>query len=210
MKRFRVKVCGITRPEDAAVAIELGCDMIGMILSRTSPRFVVNQKALAVTRLVPSIVAKVGVFVGAEVDTILRMADRLKLDFVQLHGGESESTAAQLQASGVKVIRVFHIEAESDWKTVARSRADLKMVDHKTDKMPGGTGKPFNWNLVPGAAVSNLVLAGGISEKNVAEGVKLFDPVMVDVNSSVETSPGLKSAARLKRFFKECDRLRYG
>jgi len=93
---------------------------------------------------------------------------------------------------------------------VVRSKADLRLLDHRTDHQRGGTGETFDWSIRPKGKLDNLVLAGGIDVDNVAEGIRLFDPLVVDVNSGVESRPGIKSPSKLKAFFAECDRIRYG
>lgn len=210
MKRFRVKVCGITRPKDARLAVELGADMIGMIFYRRSPRFINQKLAGQIVRAIPPVVSWVGVFVDEPIEKMLRLADRLCLDCVQLHGNESAECVSRLQQEGYRVIKAFRIRRQKDYQRVVQSRADLCLLDHATEHQKGGTGVAFDWRIRPKRKIGNLVLAGGISADNVARGVKLFDPVMVDVNSGVESKPGVKSTARLKAFFAECDRIRYG
>jgi phosphoribosylanthranilate isomerase len=210
MKKFRIKVCGITRPEDADLVARLGGDMVGFIFYTRSPRFVSKQQALKILAVLPPVVARVGVFVANGIDRILRGAERLHLDYVQLHGEVAPSQIVQVQKEGYRVIRSFSIRERADYNPVLASLADLCLLDHQTDQLPGGTGQAFDWSLRPPRKIPNLMLAGGITVKNVRRGVKLFDPMVIDVNSGVESTPGTKSAAKLRRFFKECDRLRYG
>ncbi len=210
MKRLRIKVCGMMRPEDAALVAKLGADMVGMIFYRKSPRFINQKRANEIIRAMPTTVGRVGVFVDEEIDRIIQVADKLKLDYVQLHGHESVSQIAELQKHGHRVIKAFAIAKADDYEAVISSTADLCLLDRRTKKQQGGTGKQFDWGIRPRRKLSNLVLAGGISAANVAEGVRLFDPLVVDVNSGVESQPGVKSVRKLRRFFAECDRIRYG
>ena len=210
MKKFRLKVCGITRPPDAALCAELGADMIGLIFYRRSPRFVSQAKAREIVSSLPPVVNKVGVFVDEKIDRVLQVAERLRLDFVQLHGSEPAGEVAHLQKHGYKVIKSLHVRVKADYRQVLASRADLCLLDNRIDRLAGGTGQAFDWSLRPPRRISNLVLAGGITIDNVRRGVEQFDPVVVDVNSGVEDSPGVKSADRLRAFFEECDRIRYG
>lgn len=210
MNRFRVKVCGMTRPNDAALAARLGADLIGMIFYRKSQRFVSQKAARAIRSALPSVVARVGVFVDEEITSVLRVADKLKLDYVQLHGREPPAHVAKLQREGFRVIKAFAIRTRDDYRTVATSRADLCLLDHRTEKLVGGTGETFDWSIRSKRKIDNLVLAGGIGVDNVARGVELFAPLVVDVNSGVETRPGIKSSKRLRAFMAECDRIRYG
>jgi len=210
MKRIRVKVCGITRPSDALLATELGADMIGLIFYRKSSRWVTQTQARRIIAELPPIVSRVGVYVDEDIDTILRRASKLHLDFIQLHGREPKSYITRLQREGLKVIRSFSVKKRSDYRDVVASRADLCLLDNSTDAKLGGTGSTFDWTLIPPRKIPNLVLAGGINADNVSKGVKLFGPLVVDVNSGVEMRPGEKSRAKLKRFFEKCDRMRYG
>jgi phosphoribosylanthranilate isomerase len=210
VKQFQVKVCGITRPGDALLAAELGADLIGLIFYRKSPRWVSQRLAAELIRALPPTVSRVGLFVDESVDKMLRVASALRLDYVQLHGNEAVSDITKLQQAGFRVIKAFSISHRDDFVAVENSKADLRLVDHKTINLPGGTGVPFDWSLKPRRKIANLMLAGGISIDNLARGVELFSPMVVDVNSGVESKPGVKSKARLKAFFAECDRLRYG
>ena len=210
MKRFRVKVCGLTRPQDAHLASELGVDMIGLIFYRRSPRFVTRRLAGGIVRTLPPTVARVGVFVDESLEKILLLADRLRLDYIQLHGDEPAGHITGLQKRGYRVIKAFAIQSRKDYQAVEQCRADLRLLDHRTRTMAGGTGQAFDWALRPRRKLKNLVLAGGINTDNVADGVRLFDPLVVDVSSGVESGPGIKSAAKLKAFLAECDRIRYG
>ncbi len=210
MKRFRVKVCGITRPLDGVRAAELGADMIGMIFVKRSPRHVSVRMAQSITRELPPIVQTVGVFADNSTDDVFRVAERVHLDLVQLSGSEPRSMIQRIQKAGYRVIKGFSIRNTEDWKIAGESTADLIMVDNALSGRLGGTGRPFDWKIMPRLRIKNLVLAGGIGETNLVEGVRRFGPLLLDVNSGVETRPGIKSHEKLKRFFKLCDELRYG
>lgn len=210
MKRFRIKVCGVTRPGDAALAAELGVDLIGLIFYRKSPRWVNRRQASDIIAVLSPTVGRVGVFVNESCEKVLRVATTLRLDYVQLHGDEPVSYIVRVQKAGFRVIKAFSINHRGDFMAAEKSKADLRLIDHKTSDQPGGTGEKFNWTLRPRRKIANLILAGGINVDNVARGVELFDPIVIDVNSGVESKPGVKSKARLKAFFEECDRLRYG
>lgn len=210
MKRFRIKVCGITRPADADRVAELGGDMIGLIFHRPSPRFLTIAKAKEISRAVSPILDKVGVFVDENVETILRIAEKLRLSTVQLHGNEPAKDISRLKREGYRVIKVFGVKKRDDFLRLHHSRADLVLLDRISPDQRGGSGKRFDWSLLPKRRINNLMLAGGINSENVSEGVKLFDPLVVDVNSGVENRPGIKSSKKLKVFFAVCDRLRYG
>jgi len=210
MNHFKIKVCGITRPEDASLVAELGGDMIGLIFYRRSPRAVTIAQARAVVAAIPPTVSRVGVFVGDSVALILRRAEQLNLDYAQLHGEYRATDVTKLKVAGLRVIQVFQIVSASDYRSVTSSRADLILLDNAAPGLQGGTGEAFDWTLKPPRSIKNLVLAGGINAGNVEQGVRTFNPLVVDVNSGVESQPGVKSSRKLRQFFTECNRIRYG
>jgi len=209
VKTFRIKVCGITHVDDALSAAELGADMIGMIFYRPSPRFLTVKKARAILQSLPPTVRPVGVFVDESLERVISLGTRLRLDFIQLHGNEPVGHVRALQKAGLGVIKAFHVRTQADYRRLYMSRADLVLIDNASSELPGGTGRAFDWSVRPPRPISNLVLAGGLSARNVAEGVKRFKPLVVDVNSGVEDSPGVKSHIKMREFFKMCNRLRY-
>ena len=140
---------------------------------------------------------------------MLSIATKLNLDFIQLHGRESAKVIQQLKAQNFKVINSVHISKTSDYEDLKTSKADLLMIDNRTTALRGGTGKQFDWTLRPKSKIKNLVLSGGLNEKNLSEGIRLFAPLLVDINSGVETKPGIKSKQKLISFFKTANRLRY-
>ncbi|MDH3891569.1 MAG: phosphoribosylanthranilate isomerase [candidate division Zixibacteria bacterium] len=208
MTSFRVKVCGITRPGDGLMATEVGAELIGMIFYRRSPRFVQPHEAEAIISELPRAVARVGVFVDEPVQSLLELAVRLDLDYVQLHGNESDDQIDQVRREGFEVIKAFRILGLADWESLYSSSADLVMVDNATAELKGGTGRTFDWSIEPPRPVTNLVLSGGLTVDNIEDGVARFDPAIVDVNSGVESSPGVKSKAMLIEFMGKCDRIR--
>jgi len=210
MKHFRIKVCGITRPRDAILAAELGTDLIGMIFYRRSPRNITIKEAKAIVDVLPPTVGRVGVFVDEDPDKIIRIAKRLWLDFIQLSGDESAADIRMLKSHGLKVIKVFHGVERGTILRMRKSQAKLVMVDNGSNGLRGGTGHTFDWAHAKLDGIDNLALAGGINYANVTAGVKQFNPLLVDVNSGVESSPGIKSKTKLQRFFNVCNRLRYG
>lgn len=209
-RRPLVKVCGITRPQDAKLVEKLGGDLIGLIRHRPSPRFVSLADARTIVSGVSPALRRVGVFVDEKLERVLDVARKLRLDFVQLHGNETTAYVRSLQQAGFKVIKAFAVRQARDYERVLRSRADLVLLDHKTEKLAGGTGEAFDWRLKPNRKIPNLALAGGISTTNLAEGMATFDPMVVDVNSQVESKPGAKSPAKLRAFFNEYRRIVHG
>lgn len=210
MRRFKVKVCGITRRLDADRVAELGGDMIGFVFYRRSPRFVTQTQARQISLDAAPTLDRVGVFVDEKIDTVLRMSEKVRLSWVQLHGNEPASHISKLQKAGYRVIKAFSVTSPDGFKKLERSRADMVMIDRITANRPGGSGLTFDWSLRPRKRIPNLILAGGVTVRNLARGMSLYDPLVVDVNSGVESSPGVKSARKLRQFFAACDQLRYG
>ena len=207
---LKIKVCGLTRPSDAVLAARLGADFAGMIFFRRSPRFVTIGQARKIVKALPPVVNRVGVFVNEDVERILTLAARLRLDWVQLHGDEPARDIVRLQKNNLKVIKAFRISERGDYRPVLSSGADLVLFDNALPDMPGGTGKRFDWTLKPPRRFDNVVLAGGVDVANLSEGIRRFRPLVVDVNSGVETSPGIKSPVKMRAFFKKANGLRYG
>ncbi len=204
MSYVQIKICGITRPKDALLAAELGADMIGMIFYAGSKRCVDVSTAKRIVADLPPTVDSVGVFVDEKPAQMLRIADQLCLDWLQLHGRETNATIRQLQRAGFRVIKAFGVNEGTDWTKIADSPADLKMLDNGT----GGTGSAFDWSHIPKKRFKDIILAGGINSRNVVEALRRVRPLVIDVNSGVESAPGVKSPARLKQFFKVVNRER--
>lgn len=186
------------------MAAELGADMIGLIFYRRSPRFVRLPIAREIISELPPAVMRVGVFVNEPIESILRRAEQLRLDWVQLHGNESKRVIKSCQRSGLRVIKVFTVTSDFDRNYLLSSPADLVLVDNAG----GGSGRTFDWQQLPKHPVPNLVLAGGINADNLKEGVEHFAPSVVDVNSGVESAPGVKSPRKLRDFMKICYQIR--
>jgi phosphoribosylanthranilate isomerase len=210
MKRFAVKVCGITRAQDASLAARSGADMIGLIFYRRSPRFVSLGQAEAILKVVPPLVHRVGVFVDEDPRHVVAIAQKLQLDFVQVHGSISGLQIGFIRRAGFKVIRSFTVRREIDYSAVEKSPADLKLLDNSSAGLPGGTGRVFDWSINPRRRIVRLMIAGGITRDNVAEAVRIFRPTAIDVNSGVESRPGIKSSAKLRAFMERCNEIRYG
>ena len=205
MRHFQIKVCGITRTSDALLAARLGADMIGLIFHEDSPRNITLTQAKKISAALPATIDRVGVFVDRPVESILTMAEQVQLDVVQFHGPCSRKEIKRLHDCGLKVIQAFTLSGRSDWKRLADSKADMIMIDNSR-----GQGISFESIPPPPRSLTNLILSGGVSIQNISEGVDKFRPAVVDVNSSVESRPGVKSRVKLEQFFRKCNELRYG
>ncbi len=210
MYDFKVKVCGITREKDALAAVKYGADILGFIFYKKSPRFVSVVKANKIISVIPPTVIRVGVFVNEDKIKVLKTAQNLQLDFIQLSGNEPQSDIRFLLKNGFKIIKTIAVATQNDIEKVKKFDVDVIHLDCADTKLYGGSGKQFNWNLKLPKSLKNIMLAGGINSGNVAKGIKKFKPLIIDVNSGVEFKPGYKSEKLLQEFFKRVNKIRYG
>ena len=193
-----VKICGITRREDAEAAVELGASALGFIFWSGTPRLVDPEKVRVIVNGLPPFVTPVGVFVNQDPDTINRLVDRARLGAVQLHGDETPEQAAAIERPVIK-----SVAGDADHSSLAKwpSRVTL-LVDAHDPVRRGGTGRTADWNGAALLAASRrIVLAGGLRPQNLAEAVARVRPFGIDVSSGVESSPGVKDVNRLKALF---------
>ena len=210
MHNLYVKVCGITRLIDATRAEKFGANLLGFIFYKNSPRYISPTKAKNIIKKLSPVTSRVGVFVNEDNNKILKIAQNLSLDFIQLSGHESSRDVSYLLKQGFKVIKTIHVSTQSELQKIKKISADIIHLDTADKKLYGGSGKQFNWNLTLSKSHKNIMLAGGIKSDNVLDGIKRFNPLIVDVNSGVELKPGMKSEKMLKEFFKKVNRYRNG
>jgi len=196
--RTRVKVCGITRRSDAELAISLGVDAIGMILHADSPRVIALEQAQQIRAIVPAFVSLVGVFVNASQDLVNRTSDQLGLDLVQLHGSEDNAFGESLNRPFIKAIRAKSAEQVAESVTQFQSARAL-LLDPYVKGQAGGTGHRLESGLWPKSSDQPLILAGGLSPQNLDNAMAVFQPFAVDLNSGVESAPGVKDHALLEQ-----------
>ncbi len=197
--RTRIKICGITDPSHAAHAVSWGVDAIGMILHANSPRVITNQQATKIRDVVPAFVSLVGVFVDAERELVEQSCQRIGLDFVQLHGSETIEYAQSLSRPYIKAIRAKTAEQVShDFSAYPSAKAVL--LDPYVKGKHGGTGELLDTLLWPSDTHTQaLILAGGLSADNVAERIGQLSPFAVDLNSGLESEPGIKDPMLVRR-----------
>ncbi len=199
MKELFVKICGITRVQDAELAAGLGASALGFVFWPNSPRSVDVETAKTIAANVPATVLKVGVFVDQPVEEVARIMDEVGLDVAQLHGHESPEYCRELKGTIFKSVGMtdngsVHIDA-FDSNVVL-------LVDAHDPTRFGGTGKTVNWDSAREiAATRRTILAGGLNTANVKLAVRSVRPYGVDVSSGVESSPGVKDPTRLRTFF---------
>jgi len=198
----RVKVCGITRLEDAELAVEHGAWALGFILWEPSPRAADPAVAAGIARAMRRRAELVGVFVNASLDDVARAADALGLTHLQLHGDEGPAFATEARRrTGCKVIKAARIASGADLQALERYRTDFHLLDTRVEGKQGGTGESWDWELA-GHRRSTIpaILSGGLTAENVADGIAAVRPYAVDVASGVEASPGIKDPEKVQAF----------
>ncbi|HWW91918.1 MAG TPA: phosphoribosylanthranilate isomerase [Vicinamibacteria bacterium] len=201
MSRVLVKICGITSPGDARLAVEAGADALGFVFWPGSPRRVDPETARRIGAGLPPFVWRVGVFVDADQETLAATADAAGLDLLQLHGDEPPEAFAGLNRRALKALRVgggFSPEMARPYE----GRAAGLLLDTQEGGAPGGTGRSFDWSRARGLGerVGFLMLAGGLTPENVADAIAVVRPHAVDVSSGVESAPGRKDPRRVRAF----------
>jgi phosphoribosylanthranilate isomerase len=197
VRAVKVKICGVTRLEDALLATRLGADALGFNFWPRSKRHLPAADARAIVRRLPPYVTAVGVFVDASREEILRAVEQSGVNAVQLHGDEPPALCASLPVPVVKAIRVADAHALA---LLASYEVSGFLLDAPGPGY-GGTGQTFDWAIAVEAAASvPVLLAGGLTPENVAEAIRVVRPWGVDVASGVESSPGVKDADKLRRF----------
>ena len=195
-----VKVCGITNVADARVAAEAGADAVGFIFAE-SPRQVSVGEARGISAALPEDVLKVGVFVNAPPEEVLRVAREVGLDLAQLHGDETPDAVAAIKAGGLPVMKALRVRNADDLADVERFDADLFLLDAYSEKARGGTGERFDWGVAKSLkGRGNIVVSGGLAPENVREALDFFEPYGVDASSSLEDAPGKKNEDSVRRF----------
>lgn len=204
--RTRVKICGITRVEDALAAAEAGADAIGLVFYARSPRAVGIEQARAIVAALPPFVSVVGLFVDARPEAVRAVLDALPIDLLQFHGDEC---GADCGGFGRPYLKAIKMRADVDVAAYARAYPDAAgfLLDAHQEGVAGGTGQRFDWTQVPRDFDRPLILAGGLEPGNVAEAIRRVRPYGVDVSSGVERSKGIKDAAKISAFLKEVQRV---
>jgi phosphoribosylanthranilate isomerase len=204
----QVKICGITRPEDAELAVSLGAWAIGLIFHEPSPRAVEMATAEAIGAEFKRQVEVTGVFVNRTLDEVAEIADRCSLTIVQLHGDEGPVYCAEIaRRTGAKVMKAARVrDAESLQALQAFRGVDFHLVDAHHPDLFGGTGETFDWTLLQKRRSKvPLVLSGGLTPDNVADGIRATHPWGVDSASGTEASPGVKDPAKVEAFFRAAE-----
>ena len=196
----KVKICGITRLEDALQAVQAGADALGFVFHNNSPRYLPPEKAAAIIRELPPFVQAVGLFVNSEVDFVNDISDLCRLDLVQLHGDETPQYCDLVRR---RVIKAFRVKDINSLDSVKNYRVAGILLDAYSPRAYGGTGFSFNWDVVGNVAgCGPIILAGGLNPENAREAVERVRPYALDVSSGVEASPGIKDPEKVAAFIR--------
>ncbi|MCM8789814.1 MAG: phosphoribosylanthranilate isomerase, partial [Candidatus Omnitrophica bacterium] len=199
----KVKICGITNLEDAKAALKAGCDALGFVFYRKSPRYIEPEKAKEIIKGIPQSAVKIGVFVNEKLKNIKDVAKECRLNFLQFHGDESPEFCAKFKDH--KIIKAFRVkDRRIDLKKILKYKTSAYLFDTFEKSNFGGTGKRFNWKFLSG--IDNIskpvFLSGGLNEKNIKEALTAVHPDWVDVSSSVEKTAGKKDHKKVRDFIK--------
>jgi len=199
MRRTRVKICGLTRKSDLAATVAAGADAIGLVFYAPSPRAIGVERARALVDALPPFVTSVGLFVDAEPDFVRSVLARVPLAMLQFHGEEPPAYCDAFHKPWIKAIRM---RPETDLRALTRRYRDARglLLDTYDPAAVGGTGRRFDWDLVPDWLAPRIILAGGLDPGNVAEAIRRVGPYAVDVSGGVEAARGVKDHAKLEAF----------
>ena len=197
--RTRVKICGITRQQDALDAVRLGADAIGLVFYPPSPRAVTAEQAAEIVRLLPPFVTVVALFVDALRDEIATVLNQVRIDLIQFHGSE---TPDDCRGHGRPWVKAVRMREDTDLHAIKREYAGASalLLDAYQPGKPGGTGAVFDWRAIPAELASEIVLAGGLSAENIETAIQQVKPYAVDVSGGVEQQKGIKDANKIAAF----------
>ncbi|MCI0505238.1 MAG: phosphoribosylanthranilate isomerase [Gammaproteobacteria bacterium] len=199
--RTRVKICGITRAQDAVKAVEFGADAIGLVFYSKSPRAVSIDSARGIIQKIPPFVTVVGLFVDPSPKDVAAVLHRVSLDLLQFHGNELPSECSAYGKPYIKAIKVREgVDIAAEVNRYATARGVL--LDTDDPKAPGGTGRVFDWSIIPKGLNKPIILAGGLTPENVWQAITKVRPFAVDVSSGVEADKGIKDMEKMAAFMR--------
>ncbi|HCG80053.1 MULTISPECIES: phosphoribosylanthranilate isomerase [Thalassolituus] len=206
MRRTRIKICGITRAEDADAAVEAGADALGLVFYPPSPRAVNVGQAVDAVGNVPAFVSVTALFVNPTVEEVQRVLDSVRIDLIQFHGDEDDDFCRQFKRPYIKALRVR--QASDVVASCLRFPGALAiLLDSYKPGVPGGTGETFDWSLIPETPPKPIILAGGLEPENVASAIIQIRPFAVDISGGVEASKGIKDHCKIEEFVNEVYRV---
>ncbi|EGF07182.1 phosphoribosylanthranilate isomerase [Neisseria bacilliformis ATCC BAA-1200] len=202
--KIRTKICGITRPEDAAAAARLGADAVGLVFYPQSKRAVTPAQAAQIVAALPPFVSAVALFVNESADNIRAVLRQVPIDTIQFHGDEDDAFCCQFARPYLKAVRVRHAE---DIRTASSRFPNARAIlfDAYHPQAYGGTGQSFDWTLLARYTGKPWILAGGLTPENAAEAVRISGAAAVDVSGGVESAAGIKDAAKIAAFLRSVE-----
>lgn len=200
--RTRIKICGITRVDDAAMVVSAGVDAIGLVFAPRSPRLVEVARAQEIAAAVPAFVQLVGLFLDPDEDEVHRVLDALPIDLLQFHGKESPRFCRQFGHRYIKTVGLANLEQPEAVIAEYHDAAAILFDSHAHGEA-GGTGRSMDWRYLPDVTHAPVILAGGLRPDNVAAAVETARPHAVDVSSGVESAPGVKDPDLVSEFINE-------
>jgi len=201
--KIQVKICGLTKIDEAQKIAALGVNAIGFVFYPKSRRHISVKKAKEIQRSLPSKVSCVGVFVDESFSSIMQKVNDCHLDAVQLHGNETREMVSKLKKENLNVIKALYMEDEPNIKNAKKYEASSYLVECCPGKLPGGNARSWNWNKTRSYKTNApLILAGGLTPDNIEEAVLSCMPDAVDISSGVEISPGHKDILKVKHLLK--------
>jgi len=197
----KIKICGITNYDDAAMAVDLGVDALGFIFA-SSPRKIEPDKARKIIMKLPPFVKTVGVFVNEDTENMLDIVKYCGIDNIQLQGDEPPETCESLMPRTIKALKIKD-DCIPQQFSLYKGTVKALLLDTYSKKVAGGTGKTFNWDIAVKMKALGvpIILAGGISPSNIGEAVKKVNPYGIDVGSGIEEKPGKKDHSLMKELF---------
>ena len=202
----RIKICGITRVEDALAAAHSGADALGLVFYDKSPRYVTPKQAVQLAAAIPPFVTLVGLFVNPSAEAVQEILQQVPLDVLQFHGEEEPKFCAQFSRPYLKAVRVKYGVDLVQYAARYKDAQGL-LLDAFIEGTHGGTGVSFDWTLIPRNLPLPVVLSGGLHVNNVADAIKQVRPWAVDVSSGVEAAKGIKDAAKIAAFINEVKKI---
>lgn len=198
----KVKICGLTRPEDVEASILYGADLLGFIVEAKSARRLSVDQAARLSRLAKSVVPSVAVTVNADDELISLIVEIMQPDYIQLHGDETPQRAHEISNKfGVKIIKALPVSTPEDLQLIAKYKVELPLLDAKPPRGAprGGHGTAFDWDILKDAALPSMwALAGGLTPENAARAAEMTNAPILDVSSGVEAAAGIKDAFKIK------------
>ena len=206
MLAVKVKICGLTNHEDAMAAADMGADMLGFNFYPKSPRYLKPDQAAEIINHLPAFVDVVGLFVNDTFEHIAQTIEKCNLDWIQFHGDEAKEFCEQFQSFNVRTMKAIRVKDKRDIKRAEEYFTDAILLDAFDPKKYGGTGLSFDWNII-GNITKRVFLAGGITAENAKKAVEL-GIYGIDVCSGIESKPGKKDHAKMRKLFDRIKDLR--